>query len=145
MFTFEAGTDPALIKHLEAKARNLRPAYINSIPGLVKELVKSFPTQGQSINAPWAPLRDTWARRKKSTKILEWQGELEPAFTTALQYRVSKSGVFIHLPRKQMRRMAPAVVGNEAQDIPPRELFGWTPQMSNILADAIMRHLNSKL
>lgn len=141
MFNFNTKVDLEEQRRVRARASNLKPAYIGLIPRLIPELVQSFPTQGASIGAPWAPLRQSWARRKGNSKILWWTGELEQQFTKGLQVQVDKVRFFVVLPRKEIRRLAPAIVGNDKGDIPPREIFGWNQKMARIVADALIAYV----
>ena len=138
---FFATVDRRPLKEMRRRMANLRPAYINAAPKIVGELTNAWGTQGSSIDAPWEPLRPSWVKKKKSSKILFWQGKLQQSFLGRLQIRVSKSSLLVKLPRSQVKRLAPAVLGSEKYNIPPRELFGWNKRMNDYLVESIIRHI----
>lgn len=138
---FLASVDQRPVAEIKERAKNMRPAYIAAIGPIVAELQRAFPTQGANIGAPWAPLRASTVRRKRSSKILEWEGKLQASFLSRLQQTVYKNAFMVKLPRRQVKRMAPAVLGNDKQKSPPRELFGWNRKMSDILFEEVIKHL----
>ena len=141
MFTtdFIASVDKRPMTEINRRARNLRPAYVAASSRVLAELMKVFPSEGAAIGAPWPRLKEKWERRKGSSRILVWEGQLQAAFLSRLKITATQRSLMIKLPRKQVKRLAPAVIGSKFA--PPRELFGWNQRMTDILIEEVIRYV----